>query len=35
MASDRRNLTIDDYARGVRGGDRAMLARAITLVESV
>jgi LAO/AO transport system kinase len=34
-ASDRRHLTTEDYARGVRGGDRAMLARAITLVESV
>jgi len=27
-------LTLDDYAAGVRAGDRAMLARAITLVES-
>jgi len=27
-------LTLDDYAEGVRSGDRAMLARAITLVES-
>jgi LAO/AO transport system kinase len=27
-------LTIEDYAAGVRAGDRAMLARAITLVES-
>jgi LAO/AO transport system kinase len=27
-------LTLDDYATGVRSGDRAMLARAITLVES-
>jgi LAO/AO transport system kinase len=27
-------LTLDDYAAGVRSGDRAMLARAITLVES-
>ena len=35
MASDRRSFTTEDYARGVRGGDRAMLARAITLVESV
>ena len=26
--------TIDDYVNGVRGGDRAMLGRAITLVES-
>ena len=34
MASDRRRITIEDYARGVTGGDRAMLARAITLVES-
>ncbi|MDX2202765.1 MAG: methylmalonyl Co-A mutase-associated GTPase MeaB [Hyphomicrobiaceae bacterium] len=35
MASDRRTLSIEDYAQGVLGGDRAMLARAITLVESV
>jgi LAO/AO transport system kinase len=27
-------LTLDDYTAGVRSGDRAMLARAITLVES-
>lgn len=27
-------LTLDDYVRGVLDGDRAMLARAITLVES-
>ena len=27
-------LTLEDYASGVRSGDRAMLARAITLVES-
>jgi LAO/AO transport system kinase len=29
-----RQLTIDEYARGVRQGDRAVLGRAITLVES-
>ena len=28
------NLSLEDYAAGVRAGDRAMLARAITLVES-
>lgn len=34
-AQHRRNdLSLDDYARGVQAGDRAMLARAITLVES-
>lgn len=27
-------LAVEDYVAGVRGGDRAMLARAITLVES-
>lgn len=27
-------LTVQDYARGIRAGDRAVLARAITLVES-
>lgn len=30
----RRPLTVDDYADGVLSGDRAMLGRAITLVES-
>jgi len=30
----RGRLTLDEYERGVRGGDRAVLARAITLVES-
>ncbi|RTL73300.1 MAG: methylmalonyl Co-A mutase-associated GTPase MeaB [Hyphomicrobiales bacterium] len=35
MASDRRSLSIEDYVQGVLAGDRAMLARAITLVESV
>ncbi len=30
----RRDLTLDDYACGVRSGDRVMLARAITLIES-
>jgi LAO/AO transport system kinase len=35
MASVRRRIaTVEDYADGVRAGDRAMLARAITLVES-
>jgi LAO/AO transport system kinase len=29
-----RQLTVDDYVAGVRQGDRAILARAITLVES-
>jgi LAO/AO transport system kinase len=31
---DRRQFTIDDYFAGVRSGDVAMLARALTLVES-
>jgi LAO/AO transport system kinase len=31
---DRRQFTIDEYFAGVRGGDVAMLARALTLVES-
>lgn len=30
----RRQLTIDDYVKGIRGRDRAILGRAITLVES-
>jgi len=30
----RRNLTIEEYVDGVRGGDRTILGRAITLVES-
>jgi LAO/AO transport system kinase len=30
----RRELTVDDYVAGVRGGDRAVLGRAISLVES-
>ncbi|MGH7972025.1 MAG: methylmalonyl Co-A mutase-associated GTPase MeaB [Limisphaerales bacterium] len=29
-----RQLSVDDYLAGVRGGDRAVLARAITLIES-
>src|SRR3546814_1497010 len=33
-ASHRRHLTVDDYVSGVRAGDRATVARAITLVES-
>lgn len=31
----RRDLTLDEYERGVVGADRTVLARAITLVESV
>ena len=34
MTARRRRLSIDDYERGVLAGDRAVLARAITLVES-
>jgi LAO/AO transport system kinase len=30
----RRRLTVDQYVSGIRGGNRAVLARAITLVES-
>lgn len=30
----RRELTVDDYFNGVRAGERAILARALTLVES-
>ncbi len=30
----RSDLTLEDYAKGVRSGDRVMLARAITLIES-
>jgi LAO/AO transport system kinase len=30
----RSDLTLEDYASGVRSGDRVMLARAITLIES-
>ncbi|MGD8453473.1 MAG: methylmalonyl Co-A mutase-associated GTPase MeaB [Phycisphaerae bacterium] len=30
----RRQLSLDEYADGVRAGDRAVLARAITLIES-
>ncbi|MEQ8394543.1 methylmalonyl Co-A mutase-associated GTPase MeaB [Thalassobaculum sp.] len=32
--SSRRTLSVDDYVAGVRSGDRATVARAITLVES-
>jgi LAO/AO transport system kinase len=32
--SKRRNLSLDDYENGVIGGDRSVLARAITLIES-
>ncbi len=32
--SKRRTLSVDDYVAGVRAGDRATVARAITLVES-
>jgi LAO/AO transport system kinase len=31
----RRELTADEYAQGVLGGDRALLGRAITLIESL
>lgn len=34
MRGRRRPLTVDDYVSGVRAGDRSILARAITLVES-
>lgn len=35
MAADGvRAMTVEDYAAGVRAGDRSMLARAITLIES-
>jgi LAO/AO transport system kinase len=35
MAADRRRTpTVEDYADGVLAGDRAMLGRAITLIES-
>ncbi len=30
----RRQLTVDDYVQGIRAGDRAVLGRAITLIES-
>ena len=30
----RRELTVEEYVNGVRSGDRTLLARAITLVES-
>jgi len=33
--AQRRRLDVDDYVAGVRAGDRAILARAITLVESL
>ena len=33
-ADRRRTLTVDDYAAGVWAGDRAVLGRAITLIES-
>ena len=33
-ANPRRVLSTRDFAAGVRGGDRSVLARAITLVES-
>ncbi|EDP64171.1 arginine/ornithine transport system ATPase [alpha proteobacterium BAL199] len=33
-SSGRRALSVDDYVAGVRAGDRATVARAITLVES-
>jgi LAO/AO transport system kinase len=34
MTARRRRLSLDEYERGVRSRDRAVLARAITLVES-
>lgn len=34
MTTRRGNISLDDYVSGVRAGDRTMLARAITLVES-
>ncbi|HEU4537936.1 MAG TPA: hypothetical protein VFS00_27640, partial [Polyangiaceae bacterium] len=34
MIGRRPRLSLEAYERGVRGGDRAVLARAITLVES-
>ncbi len=34
MSTRRQRLTLDEYERGVRAADRAVLARAITLVES-
>jgi LAO/AO transport system kinase len=33
-APKRRQMSVDDYVSGVRSGDRAVLARAITLIES-
>lgn len=32
--SRRRQLTVEEYVAGVRNGDRTILARAITLIES-
>jgi LAO/AO transport system kinase len=34
MAAARQRMTLEQYANGVLAGDRAMLARAITLIES-
>ncbi len=34
VAAKRRQMSVDDYVSGVRAGDRAVLARAITLIES-
>ncbi len=34
MKRQRRRLSVDDYVAGVRAGDRAILGRALTLVES-
>ena len=31
----RRELSVDDYVEGIRGGDRVILSRAITLIESL
>ncbi|WP_420402467.1 methylmalonyl Co-A mutase-associated GTPase MeaB [Nisaea sp.] len=33
-APKRRQMSVEDYVQGVRSGDRAILARAITLIES-
>lgn len=34
QSTSRPDLTLEDYAKGVRSGDRVVLARAITLIES-
>ncbi len=35
MTTRRRELTIDEYAKGIEAGDRAVLGRAISLIESL